>query len=70
MSLAAPIPGSALSRGQTLADLPDGVRLEPGRIVCEFAHPEDFWAMIDSLADIAAQDPEAFEGATIAEEGQ
>ena len=56
------IPGSAqFQAGKSLADLPAGVRLEPGRIVCEFAYPEDFWAMIDTLADIAAQDPEAFE---------
>ena len=60
------IPGSAqFQAGESLADLPAGVRLEPGRIVCEFAYPEDFWAMIDTLADIAAQDPEAFESATL-----
>ena len=65
------IPGSAqFQSGKTLADLPTGVRLEPGRIVCEFAYPEDFWGMIDSLADIAAQDPEAFEDATLAEDPQ
>ena len=51
--------------GKSIADLPAGVRLEPGRIVCEFAYPEDFWAMIDTLADIAAQDSEAFENATL-----
>ena len=56
--------------GKSLADLPAGVRLEPGRIVCEFAYPEDFWAMIDSLADIAAQDPDAFENATLAKDPQ
>jgi len=60
------IPGSPqFQAGKSLADLPPGVLLEPGRIVCEFAYPEDFWAMIDSLADIAAQDPEAFETATL-----
>lgn len=59
------IAGSAhFQAGKSLADLPAGVHLEPGRIVCEFAFPEDFWAMIDSLADIAAQDPQAFEDAT------
>ncbi len=59
------IPGSPqFQAGKSLADLPAGVLLAPGRIVCEFAYPEDFWAMIDSLADIAAQDPEAFETAT------
>lgn len=63
------IPGSAaFEAGKSLADLPAGVRLEPGRIVCEFAYPEDFWAMIDALADIAAQDPDAFEGATLIED--
>jgi len=51
--------------GRSIADLPAGVRLEPGRIVCEFAYPEDFWAMIDTLADVAAQDPDAFENATL-----
>ena len=56
--------------GKSLADLPAGVRLEPGRIVCEFAYPEDFWSMIDALADIAAQDPEAFENATLAKDPQ
>ena len=65
------IPGSAeFQAGKSLADLPAGVRLEPGRIVCEFAYPEDFWAMIDSLADIAAQDPDAFENATLAKDPQ
>ncbi len=65
------IPGSAeFQAGKSLADLPAGVRLEPGRIVCEFAYPEDFWAMIDSLADIAAQDPDAFEDATLAKDPQ
>jgi len=65
------IPGSAqFQAGKSLADLPAGVRLEPGRIVCEFAYPEDFWAMIDSLADIAAQDPDAFENAILAEDPQ
>ena len=65
------IPGSAqFQAGKSLADLPAGVRLEPGRIVCEFAYPEDFWAMIDALADIAAQDPDAFENATLAEDPQ
>ena len=60
------VPGSAeFQAGKSLADLPAGVRLEPGRIVCEFAYPEDFWAMIDTLADIAAQDPEAFENASL-----
>ena len=60
------IPGSAeFQPGKSLADLPAGVLLEPGRIVCEFAYPEDFWAMIDALADIAAQDPDAFENATL-----
>lgn len=60
------IPGAAqFQAGKSLADLPAGVRLEPGRIVCEFAYPEDFWAMIDTLADVAAQDPEAFENATL-----
>jgi len=63
------IPGSPqFQGGKSLADLPAGVRLEPGRIVCEFAYPEDFWAMIDALADIAAQDPEAFENATLLKE--
>jgi len=63
------IPGSAdFQAGKSLADLPAGVRLEPGRIVCEFAYPEHFWAMIDTLADIAAQDPEAFENATLLKE--
>ena len=46
--------------GKSLADLPPGVHLAPGRIVFDFTHPEDFWAMIDTLADIAAQDPESF----------
>ena len=65
------IPGSAeFQAGKSLADLPAGVRLEPGRIVCEFAYPEDFWAMIDTLADIAAQDPDAFENATLAKDPQ
>ena len=65
------IPGSAqFQAGKSLADLPAGVRLEPGRIVCEFAYQEDFWAMIDALADIAAQDPDAFENATLAEDPQ
>ena len=60
------IPGSPqFQAGKSIADLPAGVRLEPGRIVCEFAYPEDFWAMIDTLADIAAQDSEAFENATL-----
>jgi hypothetical protein len=61
------IPGSAQCKaGKSLADLPPGIRLEPGRIVCEFAYPEDFWAIIDALADIAAQDPDAFENAILA----
>ena len=65
------IPGSArFQAGKSLADLPAGVRLEPGRVVCEFAYPEDFWAMIDALADITAQDPDAFENATLAEDPQ
>ena len=65
------IPGSAqFQPGKSLADLPAGVRLEPGRVVCEFAYPEDFWAMIDTLADIAAQDPDAFENATLAKDPQ
>ena len=65
------IPGSAeFQPGKSLADLPAGVRLEPGRIVCEFAYPEDFWAIIDALADIAAQDPDAFENATLAKDPQ
>ena len=65
------IPGSAqFQAGKSLADLPAGVRLEPGRIVCEFAYPEDFWAIIDALADIAAQDPDAFENATLAKDPQ
>ena len=60
------IPGSAgFQTGKSITDLPAGVRLEPGRIVCEFAYPEDFWAIIDALADIAAQDPDAFEDATL-----
>ena len=63
------IPGSAeFQAGKSIADLPAGVRLEPGRIVCEFTYPEDFWATIDALADIAAQDPEAFENATLLKE--
>ena len=65
------IPGSVdFQADKSLADLPAGVRLEPGRIVCEFAYPEDFWAMIDALADIAAQDPDAFENATLAKDPQ
>ena len=60
------IPGSPqFQAGKSLADLPPGITLEPGRVVCEFAYPEDFWALIDTLADIAAQDPEAFETATL-----
>ena len=47
-----------------------GLQPQPGRIVCEFAYPEDFWSMIDALADIAAQDPEAFENATLAKDPQ
>ena len=63
------IPGAVdIQYGRSLADLPAGVSLAPGRIVCEFTYPEDFWALIDTLADIAAQDPEAFEKATLAPE--
>lgn len=47
--------------GKSYADLPPGVRLERGRITCEFSRPEDFWALIDKLADIAASHPERFE---------
>lgn len=54
---------------KSLADLPAGVRLAPGQILCEFTHPEEFWMMIDTLANIAAQDPESFERATIRTEG-
>lgn len=52
--------------GKSLADLPPGVHLEPGRIIFDFTHPEDFWAMVDTLADIAAQDPESFAKASAA----
>ena len=52
--------------GKSLNDLPPGVHLEPGRIVFDFTHPEDFWAMVDTLADIAAQDPESFAQASAA----
>lgn len=45
----------------SFADLPPGVRLERGRITCDFARPEDFWKMIDQLADIAASHPDSFE---------
>ena len=63
------VPGTAdFQYGRSLADLPAGVSLAPGRIVCEFTYPEDFWAMIDTLADIAAQDTDAFEKATLAPE--
>ena len=63
------IAGSAnFQAKKSLADLPAGIRLEPGRVVCEFANPADFWAQIDQLADIAAQDPEAFENKTLSEE--
>lgn len=59
------IAGSAeFQVGKTLKDLPAGIRIEVGRIVCEFRYPEEFWALIDELADIAAQDPSAFEDAT------
>jgi hypothetical protein len=50
-------------RGKSLAGLPAGIQLEPGRIVCEFTHPAEFWSLIDTLADIAAADPAAFERA-------
>lgn len=49
--------------GKSFADLPAGVHLEQGRIICEFTRPEDFWAQIDALADIAAGAPEDFEKA-------
>ena len=59
-----PIAGSAdFQAGTSFADLPAGVRLARGRITCEFERPEDFWALIDKLADIAAADPERFEEA-------
>lgn len=59
------IAGSAeFQVGKTLKELPAGVRLEVGRIVCEFRSPDEFWALIDALADLAAQDPGAFEEAT------
>lgn len=60
------IAGSAeFQSGKTLNDLPPGISLQPGRVVCEFQHPDEFWASIDALADIAAQDPRGFEDATI-----
>jgi hypothetical protein len=59
------IAGSAeFQVGKTLKDLPAGIHLEVGRIVCEFRSAEEFWGLIDVLADIAAQDPIAFEEAT------
>jgi hypothetical protein len=63
------IPGSAgFQDGKSLADLPVGIRLEPGRILVEFASPGEFWAAIDTLADIAAQEPDAFERAVLTPE--
>jgi hypothetical protein len=59
------IAGSAeFQIGKTLKDLPAGIRIQPGRIICDFQHPDEFWALVDQLADIAAQDPNAFEDAT------
>lgn len=54
--------------GRSLTDLPSGVRLEPGRVQFQFAYPEDFWSMVDALADIAAHDPDAFEKAILSED--
>lgn len=58
--------GAEFRYGKSLADLPPGVHLAPGRIFFDFTHPEDFWAMVDTLADIAAQDPESFAKASAA----
>lgn len=59
-----PIAGTVdFQSGRTFADLPAGLRLERGRITCEFERPEDFWALIDKLADIAAAHPDRFEEA-------
>ena len=57
-----PIAGSVDFRpGKSFADLPPGVRIERGRITCTFERPEDFWAQIDALADIAASHPQDFD---------
>jgi hypothetical protein len=44
-----------------LANLPPGVKLEPGRLTVEFAYSEDLWHALDQLANLAAADYEAFE---------
>lgn len=46
--------------GRTLPQLPPGITLEPGRIEARFDTEEDLWWLLDQLADIAAQDAEAF----------
>jgi hypothetical protein len=52
--------------GKSLRNLPAGIHLAPGRVTVEFVYPEDFWALMDELADIAAQDPHGFEQAVAA----
>ncbi len=54
------IAGSVDFQPRRLAALPQEVTLEPGRLEVRFGTEEDLWYLLDQLADIAAQDGEAF----------
>ncbi len=51
---------------RSISDLPANIRLEPGRVTFAFTYPDEFWALVNELANIAAQDVESFEAATLA----
>ena len=54
------IAGSLEGVPRQLAELPEGLTLEPGRLEVRFQVEEDLWHLLDQLADIAAQDEHAF----------
>jgi hypothetical protein len=54
------IAGSVKGVPRKLAELPEGITLEPGRLEVRFQLEEDLWHLLDQLADIAAQDEQAF----------
>lgn len=56
------IAGSVDFEARRLGELPAGITLEAGRLEVRFAFEEDLWYLLDQLADIAAQDGEAFRG--------
>jgi hypothetical protein len=54
------IAGSAEFEPRRLGDLPDAITLAPGLLQVRFELEEDLWYLLDQLADIAAQDSDAF----------